>query len=262
MSLMRLVKITIASFLGALLLVPFLECSADAAMGDVSLELAQDTIEISTFYNGTTLEVSGDVAVDDDVVLLVSGPREEVHLKEKGKVAGFLWMNKKDVILENTPAVYMVYTPEGSSEKLVSTDLGTGYQALLSDISIMPESADKAFIFEEYVKLMEQSGVYAVHAASVQYGTPENGMKSFKVVLVIPSKMKAGTYSVEAIAVKGGVVIDRAQSGLILKLSGLPAVISSLAYERPLLFGFMAVFIAIATGLLIGVVFRGGGGAH
>ncbi len=262
MNLMRVFKITIVSFLGAWLLIPVLELSADAAESDVSLELALDTIEISTFYNGTTLEVSGEVAVADDVVLLVSGPREEVHLKEKGKVAGFLWMNKNDVILENTPAVYMVYSPEGSSEKYVSSKLGIGYQALLTDISIIPASADKAFVFGEYVKLMEQSGVYAVHAATVQYGVPENGMKSFKAVLVIPSKMAAGTYRVEAIALKDGAVVDRTRSELTLELTGLPAVISSLAYGRPLLFGFMAVFIAIATGLLIGVVFRGGGGAH
>jgi hypothetical protein len=74
--------------------------------------------------------------------------------------------------------------------------------------------------------------------------------------------MKAGAYSVEAIAVKSGVAISRVKEDLTLELTGLPATISSLAYGSPLLFGFMAVFIAIATGLLIGMIFRGGGGAH
>ncbi len=262
MNVAKRVTVSLMSLFGVLLLLLFTQASANAAQEDLSLELAHKTVQISTFYNGTTLDVSGVVAADEDVVLQVSGPRVEVHLKEKGKVAGFLWMNKNDVSLENTPAVYMVYTPKGPVEKFISPGLGLGYQALLKDIDIAPEDADKAFIFSEYVKLMEKSGAYAIHEDSVDYGNPADGRKSFKATLVIPSKMGAGEYSVEAVAVKDGAAVGRVQSGLTLELSGLPALISSLAYGSPLLFGFMAVFIAIAAGLLIGVIFRGGGGAH
>ena len=242
----------------------FLAClgTASAAENPLAMELASDTIQISTFYNGTTLEITGSVPADADVVLQVSGPKHDVHLKEKGKIAGFLWMNKTDVSLENTPAVYMVYTPPGPENEFLNPDIGIGYKALVKEITIQPESEDKAFIFAEYVKLMEKSGVYAVNENTVHYGGIGDGVKSFAVTLTIPSKMKAGAYSVEAIAVKSGVAISRVKEDLTLELTGLPATISSLAYGSPLLFGFMAVFIAIATGLLIGMIFRGGGGAH
>ncbi len=236
--------------------------SSAAADKPLLMELAAKTIKISTFYNGTTLEVTGSLPEDADVVLQVSGPRKDVHLKEKGKVAGFLWMNKTDVSLENTPAVYMVYTPAGPSEKFINTELGVGYRALVKDISIEPKTEDKAFIFGEYVKLMEKSGVYAVNEAAVSYGEPNDGLKGFSTTLTIPSKMSAGDYTVEAIAVKEGTAINRTHEDLTLELSGLPAAISSLAFGKPLIFGIMAVFIAIATGLIIGVIFRGGGGAH
>jgi uncharacterized protein (TIGR02186 family) len=226
------------------------------------MELAAKTIKISTFYNGTTLEVTGSIPEDTDVVLQVSGPKKDVHLKEKGKVAGFLWMNKTDVSLENTPAVYMVYTPAGPADTFINPELGIGYKALLGNIDISPESADKPFIFGEYVKLMEKSGVYAVNEGSVTYGEPNNGVKGFSVTLTIPSKMSAGNYTVEAIAVRNGTAASRTQENLTLELSGLPAIIAKMAYGSPLLFGIMAVFIAIGTGLIIGVIFRGGGGAH
>jgi hypothetical protein len=113
--------------------------SSGAAEEPLSLNLANQTIQISTFYNGTTLDVSGTVTADANVVIQVSGPKHDVHLKEKGKVAGFLWMNKTDVSLENTPAVYMVYTPTGAVKDFVSRDLGIGYKALVKDISIIPE---------------------------------------------------------------------------------------------------------------------------
>jgi len=237
--------------------------SSMAAEEPLLLELANTNIKISTFYNGTTLEVTGSLPADAEVVLQVSGPRHDVHLKEKGKVAGFLWMNKTDVSLENTPAVYMVYTPEGSKEKFLNPELGVGYKALVKDIAISPESEDKAFIFGEYVKLMEKSGVYAINEGSVTYGEPNDGVKGFSVTLTIPSKMSAGDYTVEAIAVKDGAVFSRVVEKLTLELSGLPKMIASLAFGKPLMFGFMAVFIALATGLIIGVIFRGGGGgAH
>jgi len=236
--------------------------ASPAAEKPLLLELAATTIKISTFYNGTTLEVTGSLPMDEDVVLQVSGPKKDVHLKEKGKVAGFLWMNKTDVSLENTPAVYMVYTPAGPTEKFISPELGVGYKALVKDITIEPETEDKAFIFGEYVKLMEKSGVYAVNETAVTYGEPNDGVKGFTATLTIPSKMSAGNYTVDAIAVKNGTIRGRTHEDLTLELSGLPAAIASLAFGSPLLFGIMAVLIAIATGLIIGVLFRGGGGAH
>ncbi len=234
-----------------------------AADGPLLFDLADNNLKISTFYNGTTLDVTGKVPADHDVVVQVSGPRKDVHLKEKGKVAGFLWMNKTDVSLENTPAVYMIYTPIGRpAAAFLGPHLNVGYKALLRDITISPASADKAFIFAEYVKLMEKSGVYAINEGTVRYGEPNNGMKEFAATLTIPSKMSAGAYKVTALAMHDGVVTNRVDKNLTLELSGLPAVISSMAYGRPLLFGFMAVFIAIGAGLVVGFLFRGGGGAH
>ena len=250
------------SLLTAALIIPALSWSVQAAEEPLLIELASKTIQISTFYNGTTLEVTGSVPADADVVLQVSGPKKDVHLKEKGKVAGFLWMNKSDVSLENTPAVYMVYTPAGPKDKFVNPKLGVGYEALIDDITITPESEDKDFIFGEYVKLMEKAGVYGINENTVTYGDANEGMKEFFATLVIPSKMSAGDYKVEAIAVKDGAVLSRTSENLTLELSGLPKTIATMAYGSPLLFGFMAVFIALATGLLIGVIFRGGSGAH
>jgi len=236
--------------------------SSSAAGEPLQLKLATTNIKISTFYNGTTLEVTGSMPVDTDVVLQVSGPKKDVHLKEKGKVAGVLWMNKTDVSLENTPAVYMVYTPAGPADKFLSPELGVGYKALVKDIEISPESEDKAFIFGEYVKLMEKSGVYALNNGAIKYGEINNGVKGFAATLTIPSKMCAGDYQVEAIAIKDGAVTSQTHEALTLELSGFPAIISNLAFGSPLIFGIMAVFIAIATGLIIGVLFKGGGGSH
>lgn len=250
--------ITLLVFLAAGL---YFSSSVCFAAGNLQLQLADDTINITTFYNGTTVEVSGSVPSDTDVVLEVSGPKKDVHLKEKGKVLGFLWMNKTDVSLENTPADYMVYTPE-NGEDLLGLNTGIGYQALVKDIEIQPETEDKDFIFGEYVKLMEKSGVYAMNWGAVKYGSVKDDAKPFSATLIIPSKMAAGMYHVKAFAIKNGDVVDQTQSDLTVQLQGFPAMISSLAFNRSLLFGIMAVVIAVAAGLFVGALFKGDGGAH
>ena len=226
----------------------------------MTLDLESPTIQISTFYNGTTLKVRGDMPVGADLLVTLSGPKKNVALKVKGKVAGFLWMNKDDVELENIPAVYMVYTGGNVSCDLPS--IGVGYQALIDDIDIKPADADKKFVFAEYVKLMEKSGLYMMRQGAVKYASTGTGEKTYTLTLQIPPKMSAGDYQVKAIAIQDGKIIDQAHQQLRLVLTGLPKFIATLAFQHSLLFGIMAVLIAVAAGLIIGFLFKGGGGAH
>jgi hypothetical protein len=226
---------------------------------DIDLELAQSTLKISTFYNGTTLQVSGSVPAKTEAVIRVDGAKHNVPLKVKGKVAGVLWMNKTDVELENTPSVYMLYTPKNFT---ITPSFNAGYAALEKDITIIPETADKHFVFGEYIKLMEKSAVYGINNGAVTYASVKNGRKPFTATINIPPKMNAGDYTITAFAVKDSTMIASTAEKLTIILSGLPKAIASLAFGMPLLFGIMAVFIAVATGLVIGVLFKGGGGAH
>jgi hypothetical protein len=109
---------------------------------------------------------------------------------------------------------------------------------------------------------MEKSGVYAMNEGGVVYGPESDGMRPFSATLLVPSKMKPGSYHVKAISVNQGAVTEQVEQELNLQLTGFPAMISKLAFGNSLLFGIMAVIIAIATGLIIGVLFKGGGGAH
>jgi hypothetical protein len=57
-------------------------------------------------------------------------------------------------------------------------------------------------------------------------------------------------------------VAARTTTELQVKQVGLPAFISKLAFERGALYGLLATIIAIAAGLLMGVIFKGEKGAH
>jgi hypothetical protein len=79
---------------------------------------------------------------------------------------------------------------------------------------------------------------------------------------VLFRSLKPGGYVVEAAAVKGGVVVAQSSSQVVAQLTGFPAWLNHLAFGRSLLYGIMATVIAIVSGLVIGLIFQGKGGAH
>jgi uncharacterized protein (TIGR02186 family) len=188
-------------------------------------------------------------------------------LKKKGKVLGLLWMNLCSITIHNVPNLYLVYTsedfePSARTEPDKWEKLGFGFAALEKEVDISPAEAKSDAIFREFLKLKESKGLYAIETGGVRYGEAQSGSKSFEAVLQIPPRLTPGKYSVETFAVKDGIVSARTTAELQVKQVGLAAFISRLAFQRGALYGLLATIIAVAAGLLMGVIFKGEKGAH
>lgn len=231
-----------------------------AAEATVNLEPA--AIQIGTFYNGTTVHVSGMIPARTEAVVRVSGEGEEVHLKKKGKVGGLLWMNTGDITLENAPMVYLVFTATKLNDIDHSAARDFGFAALQNRIAIEPGSKENNFLLREFIRFKEHESLYAAKPDSVTYDREENGMKSYQVDMSIPPGMKQGTYTVEVVAVGEGGINAIASTPLNLSQVSLPAQLSNLAFGHSLWYGVMSVFIAVMAGLVMGTLFKGKGGAH
>ncbi len=229
---------------------------------DISLTVAPEIVEITTFYNGSTVEVKGSVAAGAEVLLRVSGAGEELHVKKKGKVGGLLWMNTGDLTFENAPAVYMLYSSNTFKGSIENNAIGLGYNALENQIEILPSSDKDSFYFKEFVKLKEKQDLYSKNFEAVTYGPAADGSRPYQAQLTISPRMKQGLYTVEAYAIKDNRVIASSAVKMELKQVGFPAQLSSLAFDHSLMYGIMAVLIAIFAGLVTGVLFKDKGGSH
>lgn len=229
---------------------------------DISMALSPAVVEISAFYNGTSVMVEGQIPADADAVVRVSGAGEELHLKKKGKVGGVLWMNTGDLTLENAPNVYMVYTPKSITDLDISPARQLGFPALKDRITVAPASEDKDFIVGEFIKLKKKEALYTVNHETVKYGQASGGMKTFSVRITVPPRMKQGIYKIDLGVVQDGKLAGITSQELRVKLVGFPGALSKLAFGKPITHGVMAVFIAIFAGLFMGIVFKGKGGAH
>jgi len=86
--------------------------------------------------------------------------------------------------------------------------------------------------------------------------------KPFAATVSMPPRVPPGEYVVEVFALNHGNIVARTTDHLKVDEVGLPALLSALAFEHGGLYGVLASLIAIAAGLLTGLLFKGSKGAH
>lgn len=226
-------------------------------------------IAIGAFFNGTQLTVSGEVGVESDVVVLVTGKQEELTLKKKGKALGLLWMNLGDVHFKKVPNLYILYSSKGKMESTVSGSnawgkFGIGFEYLKKEMEIEAPQAERDALAQEFLKLKQNHGLYAFHQSEISFKQKNEKEKSFTANVWIPPRIPTGEYQVLVMEIHNGQILDNSKDQLIVKEQGIPLMLSSLAFNHSLFYGFLAVLIAVAAGLVMDFFFGTGkgGGAH
>ena len=226
-------------------------------------------IAIGTFFNGTQLTVSGKIAAENEVAVILKGKQEELTLKKKGKALGLLWMNLGDVHVKNVPNLYILYTSKGvmelaSSDEKTWEQLGIGFESLKNEMEIAAPQAEKNTLAEEFLKLKKNQGLYASHQGEISFEQKGDTEKLFNAAVWIPPRVSPGEYQVQVTEIHNGVIVGKSMDQLKVKIEGVPSMISSLAFNHSLLYGFFAVLIAVVAGLVMDFFFGTGkgGGAH
>ena len=236
---------------------------AATGANELQVTLRPNEILMGATYNGQSVAVSGTIPADTAPIIRVTGHLQESKLKKKGRALGILWMNQGAVEISNVPSVFLLYLPEGTqTSPMGGSPPELGMEAIRKQAHIESEEGDSAALFEEFVKLKEKAGLYATTWDAISYPKKSKAGKSFDCTVSLPSNLRQGTYQVEVFAVKDGRIVSRVARELVAREVGMPAFISSLAFQHGTLYGVLAVLVAAIAGLLTGVIFKGGKGAH
>jgi uncharacterized protein (TIGR02186 family) len=226
-------------------------------------------IAVGVFFNGTPLTVSGEVGAENDVVVVVSGKQEELTLKKKGKALGLLWMNLADVHFKNVPNVYILYSSKGKAEWAAIDpktweELGIGFEYLKKEMEIEAPQVERDSLAEEFLKLKQSQKLYAFQPGEISFGQNNEKVKSFTASIWIPPRIPTGKYQVRVMEIHDDHIVDNSMSQIKVKEEGIPLMLSSMAFNHSLFYGFLAVLIAVAAGLIMDFFFGTGkgGGAH
>lgn len=217
-------------------------------------------IAIDSLYNGTDLTVTGRIAAGSQVVVRLVGEPQTNIMKQKGKVFGLLWMNLDKVVFTGAPKVFLVAASDGTPGQVLAQQ---GVFGLADRITVTSGTADKAALVDEFLKYQQAEKLYRENAGEISLSPDDNGSRTFRAVLHMPSRLSPGAYTVEALAVKDGTIVARGESAIAAAFVGAPAFLAEAAFDHGTLYGILASIIAIVGGLVIGQLFCGSkSGAH
>ena len=240
-------------------LLTLLTMAGPAQGAPATIQLEPKNVDVSLFFNGTTVKIRGTVPPGRKVAVVCRGEDQKLELKKKGKVWGVLWMNTAEVTFEHLPALYLASTSAplaGLASFEVRRQLGVGYRALAARTK-----GEAAADFGELTKLKEAEGMYVQREGAVKL-RPVAGALELEAECHIPARAPIGTYRVEVFGFEGKQGARLASRSFSLAKVGLARFITSLAETRGLLYGIFVVVVAIVMGLLTGLVFGLKGKAH
>jgi len=139
--------------------------------------------------------------------------------------------------------------------------LGIGYEVLKQNMQLKvargtAQPDDRELVFDGVLKLKRDANLYNIDEKRIEV----TGGKLFKHYYRFPSAAKEGTYTAESYLIKDGRLIGRGVDRIVIKKTGLEATFTKLAHDHAVLYGLVAVVVALAMGLLVGLIFKKGGG--
>jgi len=253
--------------LSVILLAFFLSVSTSVRAGSdrIPLIIEPDHIHVGFFYGGQNISVRADVPAGYNVLVIVKGATQKLELKKKGKVLGFLWMNVGEVVYEEVPGLYILR----SSYKLmdlapanVLQQWEIGYDALKAKTVKAPDD-EAGMLFADLIKLKEGEGMFTTVEGGVRHAPMPGGREQIVTEFLLPPKAPVGEYRVELYGFLNGSGTLLGSGVITLERDHLMQFITSMAGHHSLLYGCLAVMVAIVAGLLTGIIFGlGKGKAH
>lgn len=230
----------------------------------VTCETTPSLIPITMGYHGMPVEIRGESAPGDDVIVKITSAPADAHLKYKGKAAGMVWMKLGTLIYKNIPGTYLVASTSPLDKALsqeARDENSIGYEALQKKVVIEAEhggALPAGDWFTQFIDFKKHEQVYALHEGDVHV----NANGGYTLSLNWPYQAQPGKYTVEVITAKDGQVTGKAEQAITVEMTGIVGKISELASHNRAMYGIISIVVALAAGFAVGSIFKKGGGAH
>ncbi|TBW37151.1 hypothetical protein EYW49_11815 [Siculibacillus lacustris] len=224
--------------------------------------LSRDRVSIESNFTGTEVTVFGTIEADPndpprprgwDVVVSLTGPRRAVVVRRKEPVAG-LWINRESLVIADVPlfaAVASTLPLDRVTDAATAARLGLGRAGFAGTVTEAADARTAAFRLALH-RLQSSNGRWAEQPTGVTF----LGRRLFSATLPIPADVPIGPYRARVTLFADGRPLADQTLDLIVAKSGFEQGVADLATHRPILYGLLAVAMALVTGWLGGVLFR------
>jgi uncharacterized protein (TIGR02186 family) len=227
---------------------------------------SKNLVEIGLSYRGDQIHFFGvnPVPGSDLIIRLTAEKSEEVKLSVKGRV-GPVWMTVKQYDVTGSPFMYKIHSNKPMSQIIspaLAQELELGYPGVRHQMKMhlargeaAPDDADK--VFTGLIKIKEEANLYNIVEDPKRLEISEGRL--FKHYFRFPPAATEGRYLVESFAFQNGELVGYGKDVIEIKKVGLEAWMTNTSQNQPVLFGILAVVIALGAGLLVGMIFKKGG---
>lgn len=215
--------------------------------GLLELNLAKDSIDITTGFSGEYLEVFGlKPEGDGELVVVVKGPDIDVLVRRKDNVMGG-WINRSSLVFENVSSFHRVAATD-DPKVIASLDVLDKHEISLENSRFMTREAVDMQTFDAFKAGLIREKIAADVFAEGWQSLDLLNDKFFRASFYFPDNLEFGDYLVEALYFEDGELLQRATKSLRVEQVGMSAKIQAFSRDIPWLYGVLCVFLALYTG--------------
>jgi uncharacterized protein (TIGR02186 family) len=194
----------------------------------------------------------------EDIIIVIKGPAEDVTVRRKERIAG-IWVNNDSVTFRDVPGFYFVAATRSINDIVDDAlrnrnEIGAEHLSLLTDAatltSISPEEIQT--FRDALIRRKTRAGLYGINEVGVEL--QDNIL--FNMRLKVPANVPVGAYVAQVLLLRGGIVVGSQPLHPVVAKSGIERWIYNLAHSIPLIYGLVAVAVAMLAGWIAAALFR------
>lgn len=217
------------------------------AQQDLVADLSEHLIAITTGFTGADVLLFGAVEGEGEIVVTVTGPRSDVTVRRKERVAG-IWANVESVTFDNAPSFYAVASTE-PLENVASADIRQRQEIGIENLYLRPDDSavdpgTEAIFRAGLIRNKQAAGLYSESVLPITVLSN----RLFRTRIHLPANVATGTYTVAVYFLRDGSAVHAQTTPLVVSKTGIGADIFLFAHGNSAAYGVLAIIIAIAAG--------------
>jgi len=255
---MRMAPVT-ALALGAVLAT----ATTAAAQESLVAGISTDSIALTANFTGSEILVFGAIRRDTpipmgesplDIIVTLKGPARNETVRRKERVLG-IWVNTASVRVREVPSYYALASTRPLAEILTATErlrYRIGLDQAVRRFGSHPTITDTRDFAAALVRLRLKNGLYTRNEGGVQLAEET----LFQTQFEMPTNLVEGDYAAEIFMIRNREVISSGGTTVRVRKAGIERWLYNLSRDQPLLYGLLAVAMALLTGWLAAAAFR------
>ncbi|MCI5049640.1 MAG: TIGR02186 family protein [Rickettsiales bacterium] len=220
-------------------------CAALPALAvPIASDISSHKIEIHSGFTGTEILLFGARNDPGDIVVVIRGPAMDMTVRKKERTAG-IWINSGQAYFNDVPEFYGV----ASSKPLKDIR----QYRLYSPLDIIDSSSSYSDPYKEALyRLLRKKSLYDEEVGTVEF----MGETLFKTRFSFPDNMPRGTYTAEIYLFSDGLLSGAQAIPIQVYKTGFDAFVYDAAHNHSVLYGLVAVALAVGIGWFAGWLFQ------